>query len=103
MYGATKAGILGLTRAVAVTYAARGIRCNAICPGDMDTTLVHKYLQSSPDPVAARAALEEASPIKRLADPAEVAEAVVFLASREASFVNGASLLAHGGLSIKTY
>lgn len=103
VYGATKAGILGLTRGVAVTYADQGIRCNAICPGDMDTPLLQKYLYSTPDPAAARRALEDASPIKRLADPAEVAEAVVFLASRDASFVTGASLLADGGLSIKTY
>jgi NAD(P)-dependent dehydrogenase (short-subunit alcohol dehydrogenase family) len=102
-YTATKTGILGLTRAIAVGYAARGIRCNAVCPGDMDTPLTQTYFAKQPDPTAARKELEEASPIKRLANPREVAMAVIFLASDEASFVNGASFVVDGGLSVKTY
>ena len=102
-YCATKAGVLGLTRAVALAYISEGVRCNAICPGDMDTPLTQGYFASTPDPAASRRELEEASPIKRLADPAEIATAVVYLASDEASFVNGASFVADGGLTIKTY
>ncbi|MBN3459732.1 SDR family oxidoreductase [Mycobacterium sp. DSM 3803] len=102
-YTATKTGVLGLTRAIAIDYFPEGIRCNAICPGDMDTPLVQKYVAATDDPAATLRALEEASPAKRLAHPREVAAAVVFLASDDASFVNGASFVADGGLSIKTY
>jgi NAD(P)-dependent dehydrogenase (short-subunit alcohol dehydrogenase family) len=102
-YCATKAGVLGLTRAVALAYVADGIRCNAVCPGDMDTPLTQGYFAATPDPAATRRELEEASPINRLADPSEIASVVVYLASDEASFVNGASFVADGGLTIKTY
>ncbi len=102
-YCATKAGVLGLTRAVALAYADQGIRCNAICPGDMDTPLTQRYFAATENPAATRRELEEASPIQRLADPAEIAHAVVFLASDEASFVTGSSFVADGGLTIKTY
>lgn len=102
-YTATKTGVLGLTRAIAIDYFPEGIRCNAICPGDMDTPLVQKYMAATPDPAATLRELEEASPAKRLAHPREVAAAVVFLASDEASFVNGASFVVDGGLSVKTY
>lgn len=102
-YCATKAGVAGLTRAVALSYIRYGIRCNAVCPGDMDTPLTQGYFASTADPAATRAELERLSPIGRLADPAEVATAVVYLASDEASFANGASFVVDGGLTIKTY
>lgn len=102
-YCATKAGVLGLTRAVALAYVTEGIRCNAVCPGDMDTPLTQGYFAATEDPDATRREVEQASPIQRLADPAEIAAAVLFLASDEASFVTGASLMADGGLTIKTY
>ena len=102
-YCATKAGVAGLTRAVALSYIRDGIRCNAVAPGDMDTPLTQGYFASTDDPAATRAELESLSPIGRLADPAEVATVVVYLASDEASFVNGALFVADGGLTIKTY
>lgn len=102
-YCATKAAVGGLTRAVALAYIHDGIRCNAVAPGDMDTPLTQGYFQSTDDPAATRAALESQSPIGRLADPAEVATAVVYLASDEASFANGAMFVIDGGLTIKTY
>jgi NAD(P)-dependent dehydrogenase (short-subunit alcohol dehydrogenase family) len=102
-YCATKAGVAGLTRAVALAYIKDGIRCNAVCPGDMDTPLTQGYFASTDDPAATRAELESLSPIGRLADPAEVATAVVYLASDESSFANGASFVIDGGLTIKTY
>lgn len=102
-YCATKAGVIGLTRAVALAYIEDGIRCNAVCPGDMDTPLTRGYFQATDDPVATRKELEQASPIKRLADPAEVATAVAYLASDQASFVNGSAFTVDGGLTIKTY
>jgi NAD(P)-dependent dehydrogenase (short-subunit alcohol dehydrogenase family) len=102
-YCATKAGVIGLTRAVALAYIEDGIRCNAICPGDMDTPLTRGYFEATDDPTATRRNLEQASPIKRLADPAEIATAVAYLASDQASFVNGSAFVVDGGLTIKTY
>jgi NAD(P)-dependent dehydrogenase (short-subunit alcohol dehydrogenase family) len=102
-YTAMKAGILGLTKAIAIDYAADGIRCNCVCPGDMETPMIEQYFEGTDDPVAAREEMEGAYPSKRIADPREVAQAVVFLCSDEASFVSGAPLLVDGGLTAKTY
>jgi NAD(P)-dependent dehydrogenase (short-subunit alcohol dehydrogenase family) len=102
-YTAMKTGVLGLTRAVAVDYAINGIRCNCVCPGDMETPMIEKYFSATADPVAARAEMEDAYPGKRIAHPREVAQAVLFLASDEASFVSGTYILVDGGLTAKTY
>ena len=103
IYTATKTGVLGLTRAIAVDYAADGIRCNCVSPGDMETPMIQQYFDSTPDPAATRAEMEGTYPGKRFAHPKEVAQAVLFLATDEASFVNGTYLLADGGLTAKTY
>jgi len=102
-YSTTKAGLLGLTRSIAVDYAADGIRANAICPGDMLTPMLERSFAAAPDPAAFRATMEGAYPLKRIADPAEVAAAVVFLLSDEASFITGTSLVVDGGLTINLY
>jgi NAD(P)-dependent dehydrogenase (short-subunit alcohol dehydrogenase family) len=102
-YTATKHGVLGLTRAVAVDYAKDGIRANCVLPGDMETPMILEYFAASDDPVATRAEMEGAYPIGRIAGPREVAQAVLFLASGEASFVNGAELLVDGALTAKAY
>jgi NAD(P)-dependent dehydrogenase (short-subunit alcohol dehydrogenase family) len=102
-YTATKTGVLGLSRAIAVAYAADGIRCNCVSPGDMETPMIEKYFNATPDPAKARAEMEAAYPGGRIAQPREVANAVIFLASDEASFVSGIALLVDGGLSAKTY
>ncbi len=102
-YTAMKSGVLGLTRAIAIDYALDGIRCNCVCPGDMETPMIEQYFAGTDDPVAARAEMEGAYPGKRIARPEEVAAAVVFLCSDEASFVSGAPLLVDGGLGAKTY
>jgi NAD(P)-dependent dehydrogenase (short-subunit alcohol dehydrogenase family) len=102
-YTATKTGVLGLTRAVAADYALENIRCNCVCPGDMETPMIEKYFAATEDPVAARKEMESAYPGKRIADPREVAMAVLFLASDEASFVNGTSIVVDGGLTANTY
>jgi NAD(P)-dependent dehydrogenase (short-subunit alcohol dehydrogenase family) len=72
-YTATKHGVLGLTRALAVDYAADGIRANCVLPGDMETPMILEYFAASDDPAAARAEMEGAYPIKRIARPREVA------------------------------
>jgi NAD(P)-dependent dehydrogenase (short-subunit alcohol dehydrogenase family) len=102
-YTAMKSGVLGLTKAIAIDYALDGIRCNCICPGDMETPMIEQYFDGTDDPVAARAEMEAAYPGKRIAHPREVAAAAVFLVSDEASFVNGTPILVDGGLTAKTY
>ena len=102
-YTAMKSGVLGLTKAIAIDYALDGIRCNCVCPGDMETPMIEQYFDGTDDPVAARAEMEAAYPGKRIAHPREVAAAVVYLVSDESSFVNGTPLLVDGGLTAKTY
>jgi NAD(P)-dependent dehydrogenase (short-subunit alcohol dehydrogenase family) len=102
-YGTTKTALIGLTRAIAVDYARDGIRCNAICPGDMLTPMLERSFARADDPAALRAQMEQSYPLGRVADPAEIAMAVVFLLSDEASFVTGSALVADGGLTAKCY
>jgi NAD(P)-dependent dehydrogenase (short-subunit alcohol dehydrogenase family) len=103
VYSMTKAGILGLTRSVAAAYGESGIRCVAICPGDVDTELNQVYFASQPDPAAFRARIEHEYPMRRIARPEEVARVAVFLASDDASFVNGSYVLADGGLLARPF
>jgi NAD(P)-dependent dehydrogenase (short-subunit alcohol dehydrogenase family) len=102
-YTAMKSGVLGLTKAIAIDYALDSIRCNCICPGDMETPMIQQYFDGTDDPEAARAEMEAAYPGKRIAHPREVAAAAVFLVSDESSFVNGTPILVDGGLTAKTY
>ena len=103
VYSATKAGILGLTRSTAVAYAREGIRCVAICPGDIDTELNDQYFGSQPDPVAFRAKVEGEYPMKRIGTAAEIAGVAVFAASDDASFVTGTHILADGGVLSRVF
>ena len=103
VYSATKAGILGLTRSTGVAYAREGIRCVAICPGDVDTDLNVQYFGSQPDPVAFRAMVENEYPMKRIARPDEIAGVAAFLASPDASFINATHVLADGGVLSRVF
>jgi meso-butanediol dehydrogenase / (S,S)-butanediol dehydrogenase / diacetyl reductase len=102
-YTATKHAILGLTRSVGVHYAAEGIRCNCVCPGDMNTPMIEDYFAAQGDPRAARAEVEAAYPVGRIADPEEVAAAVAFLASDDASFINATEIVVDAGVTVKPY
>jgi meso-butanediol dehydrogenase / (S,S)-butanediol dehydrogenase / diacetyl reductase len=102
-YCAAKGGVLGITRATAVRYGADGIRCNAVCPGDIDTPLVAAYFQTAEDPAALRAEVEAEYPLGRIAQPREIARAVVFLASDDSSFMSGQPLILDGGLLADCY
>ncbi len=103
VYSMTKAGILGLTRSTAAAYGPYGVRCVAICPGDVDTELNQVYFASQPDPAGFRARIEHEYPMRRIATPAEIARTAVFLASDDASFINGSHLLVDGGLMARPF
>jgi meso-butanediol dehydrogenase/(S,S)-butanediol dehydrogenase/diacetyl reductase len=103
VYGATKAGLLGLTRNIAITYGPDGIRCNAICPGDVDTELNQVYFEAHPDPVAFRGRVEREYPMRRIASTDEIAKVAVFLASDDASFVSGGHILVDGAILSRIY
>ena len=102
-YCAAKGGVLGITRATAVQYGRDGIRCNAICPGDIDTPLVAAYFATADDPAALRAEVEAEYPLGRIAQPEEIARGVVFLASDDSSFMSGQPLVLDGGLLADCY
>lgn len=96
-YMATKAAIIGLTKSVAVDFVARGIRCNAICPGTVDTPSLHQRMAATGDYEAARKAFIARQPMGRLGTPEEVAQLAVYLASDEAEFMTGQAHLLDGG------
>lgn len=102
-YCAAKGGVLGITRATAVQYGREGIRCNAICPGDIDTPLVQAYFDAAPDPKARRAEVAAEYPLGRIATPEEIARAVVFLASDDSAYMSGQPLVVDGGLLATCY
>ena len=98
-YTASKSAVLGLTRSIAADYAAQGIRCNAICPGTVETEWIGKILANAPDPEAARAAMSARQLDRRMGSPEEVAEGVAFLVHDRGRFMNGAAMVMDGGLS----
>jgi NAD(P)-dependent dehydrogenase (short-subunit alcohol dehydrogenase family) len=93
-YVASKHGVVGLTKAVALELGPRGVRVNAVCPGTTRTPMIEAYIGGDP---AMEAAMSATSPIGRMADPAEIAAAAVWLCSDEASFVNGVALPVDAG------
>ena len=95
-YSASKHGVMGLTRSAAIEYATRGIRVNAVCRSYTNTDMVQRMLVGKP---TLREALSNASPMKRLGEPEEVALAIAWLCSDESSFVNGQGLALDGGLT----
>src|SRR5207248_4994639 len=96
-YCATKAAILGLTKALAIDHGKDGVRVNCICPGYIDAGLAEGYFQAQPDPAAARAAAGRLHALWRIGRPAEVGRAAVFLASDDASFMTGSAVVVDGG------
>lgn len=100
-YCASKAGIHGLTRALAVDLGRDGVRCNAIAPGWIDSDLSNAYIEAQHDPVGARRGLLAMHPVGRTGTPQDVGGAVVFLASEEAAFITGQVLVVDGGRTAK--
>ncbi len=100
-YAAAKSGLIGLTRSMALDYGADGIRVNVVCPGFTRTRLVQDSIDRHRDRVAAEAAMIRGVALGRIAEPSEVAAVISFLASEDASYISGASLLVDGGLTAR--
>lgn len=96
-YCATKAAIIGLTKAMAIDHGHEGIRVNCICPGYIDAGLAEGYFQSQPDPAQARLDAGKLHALWRIGRPEEVARVAIFLASDDASFVTGSAYVVDGG------
>jgi len=96
-YGTTKAAVIGLTKSVAADFVARGVRCNAICPGTVDTPSLRGRLAAQPDPDAALKSFLARQPMGRFGRAEEVAAAAVYLASDDSAFMTGQAMVIDGG------
>ena len=100
-YAGAKSGVVGLTRSLALDNAEHQIRANAVCPGYVRTRMLMRGIESAEDPEAAEREMLAIHPLGRIAEPIDIANVVAFLASDEARFVTGATLLVDGGLSTR--
>jgi 2-keto-3-deoxy-L-fuconate dehydrogenase len=100
IYGASKAAVVGLTKAIAADFVAKGIRCNAIAPGTVDTPSLQERINSYADPVQARKDFVARQPMGRLAQAEEIAPIILYLASDESVFATGQLFSVDGGMTI---
>ena len=98
-YDASKAGLIGLTRALALDHGKDGVRVNAICPGYIETPLHHKWLDALPNPEETMKEVMKFHPAGRIGTPRDVGQAALFLASDAASFITGTYLVVDGGMT----
>lgn len=99
-YVASKCGVLGLTRAIAIDFAPQ-VRCVAVCPGTVDTPMLHWAINQSPDPAAVLEECNQMHPVSRIGKPEEIAELILYLASDKAGFITGQAIRIDGGLGIQ--
>ena len=99
-YGATKAAVIGMTKAIAADYVTQGIRCNAICPGTVDSPSLHQRLRDTGDYENAHAAFIARQPMGRIGAAEEIASMALYLASDESKFTTGQALAVDGGWTI---
>ncbi|WP_127520191.1 SDR family oxidoreductase [Mesorhizobium sp. Z1-4] len=97
VYGTTKAAVIGMTKSIAADYVTQGIRCNAICPGTVESPSLEQRLSAGGDYDAARAAFVARQPIGRIGKPEEIAALVVYLASDESAYTTGGIHVIDGG------
>jgi NAD(P)-dependent dehydrogenase (short-subunit alcohol dehydrogenase family) len=97
LYNVSKAGLIMLTKSIAVDHAKDGIRAVTVCPGTTRTPLVEEAIASAPDPVEHERVLASSRPANRLGKPEEIASAIVYAASEEASFLSGTEIVVDGG------
>ena len=96
-YNAAKAGVINLSRSMAIDFGAQGVRTNCICPGPIGTPVILRMFTDE-----RRAAMEAATPLGRIGKPQDIAAIAVFLASDDAAFINGTTIVADGGLTAST-
>jgi 2-keto-3-deoxy-L-fuconate dehydrogenase len=99
VYGVTKAGVIGMTKAIAADFVTKGIRCNAICPGTVESPSLNQRMRDTGDYEAARKAFIARQPMGRIASAEEIAALVVYLASDESAFTTGHPHVIDGGWS----
>lgn len=100
VYGSTKAAVIGLSKAIALDFIGKGIRCNAICPGTVQSPSLEQRIAASGDYEQARAAFAARQPMGRLGHPEEIAALAVYLASDESSFTTGQAHIIDGGWTL---
>ncbi|MCW8174770.1 SDR family oxidoreductase [Verminephrobacter aporrectodeae] len=100
VYGTTKAAVIGMTKAIAADFARQGLRCNALCPGTVDTPSLRQRIASAADPVQAQKDFIARQPMGRLATVDDITPQLVYLLSDESRFVTGQAILVDGGVSI---
>ncbi len=102
-YGAMKGGLRAFCRAIATAHGPENIRCNTICPGDVETPMGEEFFAHQPDPTGARKAITDRYPLRRFATTRDVANVAAFLASDEASYLSGIDIVVDGGLLARIY
>jgi 2-keto-3-deoxy-L-fuconate dehydrogenase len=100
IYGASKAAVIGLTKSVAIDFVTKGIRCNTLCPGTVDSPSLQRRLQETGDYGAARKAFTARQPMGRLGTAGEMASMVLWLASDDSRFTTGQNFIIDGGITI---
>lgn len=100
VYGASKAAVIGMTKALAADFVRQGLRCNALCPGTVDTPSLHQRIAAAADPAQAERDFIARQPMGRLATVDDITPQVVYLLSDESCFVTGQAVLVDGGVSI---
>ncbi|QHW31858.1 SDR family oxidoreductase [Paenibacillus rhizovicinus] len=100
IYAASKGAVIAMTKSLALDYAPDGVRVNCICPAGVSTPLLAEWVRQQPDPPKTEQALRDMHPLGRPAEPEEVADAVLFLASNQSSFITGTALPVEGGASL---